>query len=81
MRRCCMVRYVGRWGNSLAVRIPAELAEYFPEGSAVDVERRDGELVIRPRKPKYTLAQTLASTDGEPFEAFDWRPPQGLEAW
>jgi antitoxin MazE len=41
---------VQMWGNSLAIRIPTALAGqlHVTDGSAVDLELRDGELVIRP---------------------------------
>lgn len=40
---------VGRWGASLAVRIPAELAEAtgVDAGEDVELEIRDGDIVIR----------------------------------
>jgi len=45
---------VQKWGNSLAIRIPQTLARQLDvsEGTAVDLEVRDGELVIRPSLPK-----------------------------
>ena len=41
---------IQKWGNSLAVRIPVGLASKLQvaEGSQVDLEVRDGELVVRP---------------------------------
>jgi antitoxin VapB len=40
-------------GNSLAIRLPAELA--MPEGE-VEIERRDDEIVIRPIKTNLSAA-------------------------
>ncbi len=41
---------VQMWGNSLAIRIPTALAGQLQvtDGSAVDLEVRDGELVVSP---------------------------------
>lgn len=41
---------VQKWGNSLAIRIPQPLAGQLQvmEGSSVNLEVRDGELIVRP---------------------------------
>ena len=41
---------VQMWGNSLAIRIPTALAGQLrlTDGSTVDLEVREGELVVRP---------------------------------
>lgn len=57
---------VQRWGNSLAVRIPAAVARSarFEVGQPVEVSVADeGILVKRLGKPKLTLAQKLAAFD------------------
>ncbi len=56
---------VGRWGNSLAVRLPIELARQLgiAEGSTLHVERNnDNTLTISPRPMKkvFDQAQWLA---------------------
>jgi AbrB family looped-hinge helix DNA binding protein len=40
---------VGRWGRNLAVRVPADIAKAaeLSEGERVEIEARDGEIVIR----------------------------------
>jgi antitoxin MazE len=40
---------VGRWGRNLAVRVPAEIAKTaeLSEGERVEIEMRDGDIVIR----------------------------------
>lgn len=45
---------VQKWGNSLAVRIPAAMAGQIDvcDGSQVDILVRGGELVVRPKKPE-----------------------------
>lgn len=58
---------VGRWGNSLAVRIPAKLAKELgvTEGSTLTAEvigpARVGLGATRPDKPKMTMAEFLAN--------------------
>jgi len=43
---------VQKWGNSLAVRIPAALAGQLEVGvgTEVDIVVREGELVVRPKR-------------------------------
>jgi len=57
---------VQRWGNSLAVRIPAELARSvrFGVGVPVELSVETGGLLIRAvGKPQLSLAQKLAAFD------------------
>lgn len=44
------VQTLKRWGNSLAVRIPANIASEveFSEGQEVDVQVEDGQVLVRP---------------------------------
>jgi len=43
---------VGKWGRNLAVRVPFEVAEQsgLKEGERVEIETRDGDIVIRRSK-------------------------------
>ncbi len=53
---------IQKWGNSLAVRIPALLAEQLQlaEGTSVELATREGELVVRPARPaRYRLQDLL----------------------
>lgn len=53
---------IQKWGNSLAIRIPQTLAGQLSveEGAAVELQVRDGELVIRPiRSKKLSLYELL----------------------
>ena len=52
---------VQRWGNSLAVRIPAPLAKQLDveEGTAIDVAVERGTLVVRPRRRRCRLNDLL----------------------
>lgn len=77
---------VSKWGNSLAVRLPASVAQEarLIEGAAVDVTAKDGKIVLTPVRKKFKLADLLEgvpareeSTSAE----FDWGKPKGEEAW
>ena len=53
---------VQTWGNSLAVRIPAALANQlsFTSGTEVDLSISDGALLVKPAKRrKYRLSELL----------------------
>jgi antitoxin MazE len=72
---------ISRWGNSLAVRLPKELAERLAlsEGQTVDVESKDGALELRPKRqsryPKYDRDALIDAIDpNEPEENFDDGP-------
>ena len=57
---------VAKWGNSLAVRIPAKVARSvrFRVGQPVEVSAQDSSVLVRAvGEPKLSLAQKLASFD------------------
>jgi antitoxin MazE len=63
-----MVVQFSRWGNSLAVRIPAAFAAQIAavEGARADLSVEDGRLVITPvGRPSYELADLLAGITDE----------------
>ena len=75
---------VAKWGNSLAVRIPAALAEEvgFACGDDLELELVDGKLVASRKRTVPTLDEMLASvTPGNTHGEFDWGPPVGKEVW
>jgi antitoxin MazE len=75
---------VGKWGNSLAVRIPGTYAKELDleEGAEVEVTRVDGGLLLRPRKHAYKLEDLLAQIKPETIHGeTDWGPAVGGEAW
>src|SRR5438105_668142 len=61
-RRTNMEIQVGRWDNSLAVRIPGPYAKelQLEEGTELEVTCLEGILMLRPRKHEYTLDELLA---------------------
>jgi antitoxin MazE len=75
---------VQKWGNSLAVRIPKPLAEQVgvAEGTEVDVVARQGQIIIRPAKPRYSLDELLSGiTPHNRHAETDFGPPTGNESW
>jgi antitoxin MazE len=75
---------VGKWGNSLAVRIPGIFAKELAleEGELLEVTRVDGGLLLRPRKQEYTLDELLAQIKPENIHGeTDWGSPVGGETW
>jgi antitoxin MazE len=78
-----MKAHVTRWGNSLGVRIPKDIAGQagITEGSRVEIEMAGGQIVITPARPTYKLQDLLAGMTPEAMsEAFDWGPEVGREA-
>ena len=63
-----MVVNIARWGNSLAVRIPAAFAAEIKlvEGSLANVSVENGRLVVTPvAKPSYILSELLEAITPE----------------
>ena len=79
-----METQVGRWGNSLAVRIPQAFARemHIEEGGTVELTLADGRLVVTPSRPGYDLDQLVAGITPENRHAeTDWGEPEGAEVW
>jgi antitoxin MazE len=76
---------VGKWGNSLGLRIPRSLAEEagLGDGSAVDVTLAEGEIRIRPvRRRRYSLEALLAGVGDDNLHGeVSTGRPVGREAW
>jgi len=74
---------VSRWGNSLGVRIPKDIADRagLRAGARVDIETQDDRIVIAPIRPRYRLEELLQGMTPEAMrQAFDWGPDLGREA-
>ena len=68
---------VERWGNTLAVRLPSEVAADagLHEGCTVDLEGAPGVLRLLPVPPAYTLEELLAGITPENLpDVLDDRP-------
>jgi antitoxin MazE len=73
---------VARWGNSLGLRIPKDVAERagVSEGTRVDVEAEGERIIISPARPRYVLTDLLKGMTPEAMrQAFDWGPDRGRE--
>ena len=74
--------HVSRWGNSLGVRLPKELARRLGigEGSRLDVREERDRIVLSTGRPVYTLEELLVGMTPEAMhEAFDWGEDVGRE--
>ena len=75
---------VGKWGNSLAVRIPGPYAKEldFQEGTEVEMTRVKDGLLLKRRTREYSLDELLKQITPENLHGeTDWGPPVGKEAW
>ncbi len=75
---------IGKWGHSLAVRIPKAFAEEsgFGDKTEVDMTVSGGKLVISAPDLGYTL-ETLVKdiTPDNRYGATDWGEAAGRESW
>jgi len=77
---------VGKWGRNLAIRLPGEIvkAAGLRNGERLDIETRDGEIIIRRAVPHFTLEELFRGKRPEEWrsayaDAFDWGPDVGRE--
>ncbi len=76
---------IQKWGNSLGVRLPKELAhkKLLREGSAVVVhETAEGLLICPSKEPSMQLADLVQRISPENIpELPEWGETQGNEVW
>ena len=75
---------VSKWGNSLALRIPAAFADAIglAEGAEVALKVSGGRLIVKPAPNKYDLKQLVAKiTPNNRHDETDWGKPVGKEQW
>lgn len=77
---------IGKWGKNLAIRFPGEIVEAsgLRDGERVEIETRDGIILIRRAVPRFTLEELFRGKSPEEWralyrEAFDWGPDVGRE--
>lgn len=80
-----MVASVAKWGNSLAIRIPQNLAKEISltEGTEVNLAVVDGTIVIKPKvRKRYSLNELLEAIAPENLHAeVDTGIAVGNEVW
>jgi antitoxin MazE len=79
-----MQTQVGKWGNSLAIRIPGPYAKDLGlvDGMEIDVTPVQGGLLLRAPKMSYTLDELVAQITAENIHGeTDWDPAVGRETW
>lgn len=75
---------IGKWGNSLAVRLPGAYAKDLglSEGTELEVSVVDDGLLLRLPKKEYTLEELVAQITKENRHAeTDWGQAVGREGW
>ena len=76
---------VEAWGDSMALRIPSDLAARIgiKLGSTVDVTSRGEELVVSVTKRSRSRLEVLVDgiTESNLHDAVDFGPPVGHEIW
>jgi antitoxin MazE len=73
---------IARWGNSLGLRVPKEIAVRLglKEGARVDINTRGKQILISVARPIYELDELLEGMTPEAIrEAFDWGEDRGRE--
>lgn len=76
---------VSRWGNSLAIRLPRNILKDagVEEGDRVSLDlAKDGAIVLRSTRRKYTLDELVAGiTTKNRHAEIDFGKPRGKEVW
>lgn len=80
-----MTTTIQKWGNSLALRIPKNVARDIPleNGSLVNLTVQDGKVIIElARTPKYHLDDLLKNVSKKNMHSsVDTGPAVGREVW
>jgi antitoxin MazE len=74
---------LAKWGNSLGVRVPREVAARagLSEGARIDIEGfTDGRIVITPSRRRFTLDELLAGMTPEREHPLEDDGPRGAES-
>jgi antitoxin MazE len=80
--RIAMQVQIARWGNSLGLRIPKDLAEHagLRAGARVEIAADGDRLVITPTRRRYRLAELLEGVTPEEMRTgWDGGPDVGRE--
>lgn len=75
---------IQKWGNSLAVNIPKDMAKQInlKQDQEVELKVTDNGIELSPKKQKPTLEELTAQVTDENHHAeVDWGKPEGRECW
>lgn len=74
---------IAKWGNSLALRLPTHVlrSTHLEEGATVEVEVKDGSIVLTPTKKKFKLSELLEGEAELRRGEHNWGKPTGDEVW
>jgi antitoxin MazE len=77
-----------KWGGSVSAPIPSAIARklHIKAGSPLQVEERDGSVLVTPVRRRRPLSEILKSCrkkfpKGNPHGTVDFGPPVGKEIW
>jgi len=73
-----------KWGNSLALRIPAGFARQIKvrQGDSVQLSLADNKLTIQPAKPSFQAKFLIRKIrKNQLHKESDWGGPRGAEVW
>ncbi len=75
---------IGKWGNSLGIRLPKHVVDALNLGvkDLVSCSVEDGKLILKPVpcRKKYTLDELLAQVQDQSKE-ISWGKSEGEEVW
>jgi antitoxin MazE len=74
---------IQKWGNSLGVRIPKAVIEKvnLSENSEVEIESKNGTIVIFPAKKEYPLESLLEQITKKNLHSEEDFKTEGSEVW
>lgn len=75
---------ISKWGDSLALRLPQAMVHDagLASGAVVELEMRNGALVMKPMKKRENLSDLIASASDSRMAAdYYWGKPEAGEAW
>jgi antitoxin MazE len=74
---------IQKWGNSLGIRIPKTVIEKtnLNENSEVEIQHKDGNIIIMPIQKKYELKCLLKEITKSNLHKEDLSTPEGNEVW
>jgi len=76
-----MEQIIKKWGNSLAIRLPKEVAKTLnlQEGSKIEINVEKGKIVIRPKKDLKEILSLISPKNLH--TEVDWGQKSGNEVW